>query len=125
MRGLYSVAASVFADRGEDTKTPADFGCIVLAVRGATQYLHSASNPNTALEDAGGTLIADDWAGFKRASTASVNDAVFRTRVERQVEGRTVELFIPRRAVKQDDTSVAEWLPPHKFLGDPDPDPVP
>ena len=124
-RGFYSVAASVFAENGEETLTPATFGCIVLATHAQKFYLHSHINPNEALEEAGGTLLADDWAGLKAALTVPVRDKVFRTLVQREVGPITVTLFIPRVAVQLGDVVVSEWLPPHKFLGDPEPEPVP
>ena len=131
-RGFYSVAASVFAEKGEDTKTPAQFGCIVLATHATKLYLHSAENPNEALEAAGGVLLADDWPVLKAALTVAVRDKVFRTLVQREVADPgtpagtiTVTLFIPRVAVQPGDVVVSEWMPPHKFLGDPDPVPVP
>ena len=107
-RGFYRVPASVFADAGEDTKTPADFGCIVLATHTTNFYLHSHINPNEALEEAGGVLL-DNWPALKAAVSAPVRNKIFHKRVRREVtiDGETVT-----------------W-PPHKFLGDPDPEPVP
>lgn len=131
-RGFYSVAASVFAENGEDTLTPATFGCIVLAEHATKFYLHSHINPNEALEEAGGTLLADDWPGLKGALTVAARNKIFRTLVQREIPNPdnpaapiTVTLFIPRVAVRPGDVVVSEWLPPHKFLGDPEPVPVP
>ena len=128
-RGFYSVPASVFADE----VTPADFGCIVLAEHATKFYLHSHINPNPELEEAGGTLLADDWPALKAALTVAARNKIFRTLVQREMPDPdnpggttlTVTLFLPRVAVRPGDVVVTEWLPPHKFLGDPDPDPVP
>ncbi len=129
MRGFYSVAASVFAENGEDTKAHASFGCIVLAAHAQNVYLHSATNPNEALEAEGGTLLADDWAALKSALTTPVKNKVFHKRVRRTetVEGEQVEhtLMVPRAPAKAGDIVERDWLPAHKFLGDPDPEPVP
>lgn len=124
-RGFYSVATSVFAENGEDTKTPSDFRSVVLATHGTDSYLHSAVNPNEPLEAAGGTLIAADWPALKAALAMPVKDKVFRTLVEREAGPLTLTLFLPRVAVLPTDVVVTEWMPPHKFLGDPDPMPVP
>ena len=125
-RGFYSVAASVFADAGEDTLTPASFGCIVLTEHATRFFLHSHINPNAALEAAGGVLEADDWPGLKAALTVAARNKIFRTLVERDTgPDGTVTLFIPRVAVLPTDTVLSEWLPPHKFLGDDEPAPVP
>ena len=124
-RGFYSVPVSVFADAGEDTKTPASFGGIVLATHATNLFLHSADNPNEALDAAGGVLLGETWLELKAALTVPVRNKVFRTLVEREVGPITVTLFIPRVAVQPGDVVVSEWLPPHAFLGDPEPQPVP
>ena len=127
-RGFYSVAASVFAENGEDTLTPASFGCILLAEHATRFYLHSHINPNAELEEVG-VLIADEWPGLKIALTTAASAKIFRTLVEREVatpDGTiTVTLFIPEQAVQPGDTVLESGLPPHKFLGDDEPVPVP
>ena len=128
-RGFYSIPTSVFADAGEDTKTPGDFGCIVLATHAQKFYLHSHIKPNEALEEAGGTLLADDWAGLKAALLTPAKNKIFHKLVKREVtvegEKRTITIMVPRSAGKAGDVVEADWLPPHSFLGDPEPEPVP
>lgn len=120
-RSFYSAAASLF---GEE-EAPADFECIVLAEHGANLFLHSAMRPNVELAAAGGVLLGATWPEMKAAVAVPVRKKVFRVLAERDVGPVTVTLFIPEQAVKPGDTVLASGLPPHKFLGDPDPEPRP
>lgn len=100
----------------------------VLHDSGHYVYLHSATDPNPALETLGAERFADDWQDLKNQVSTGTEDAIFRTQVERQeeVDGNLVAntLTIPRSAVRQTDTVLEDWLVPHLWAGDNDPGPI-
>ncbi len=125
MRGFYRARVNVFAGRAPDTPTPATFGCITLFRAAQFYYLHSESNPNVALEDAGGTLLSDTWEDLRPTLPAQAQNRVFWKRVRRVVGGRTVTINVGRDDTDPSDVVEDDWVPPHKFAGDAEPVPLP
>lgn len=115
MRGFYRV------------ETPALlWGGVVLAVIGPYAYIHvpiDSTMPESA-ERLGGT-----WREFKAKLTPAQRRKIFRKLVRRTVteDGKRVfrVVWVKMQDTEASDVTLAEWIPPHKFLGDPEPEPVP
>lgn len=128
MRAFYRVPKSVFRDQGEDTVRPSDLGAVVLHTSQQDVFLHVADK--TERLNALGALVAESWPALKAALTVSQRRGIFRKRVQRKVRDEsgnlvTREVNVRMADVDPSDVAVQEWLPPHKWLGDPEPEPVP
>lgn len=126
MRGFYRIEKRVFRDRGDDTVTPESLGAVVLHIGRNYVLLHVADHSRMR---GLGEHVAGSWRELKNALTDAQRRRVFRKRVRRSVSDedgtRLEEIIVPMEDTETADVVLSDWLPPHKFLGDPDPEPVP
>ncbi len=128
---FYRIPKTVFRARGNQAITPSMLDSVILHIGSQWIYLHGrlSSDAKKRLSLHGAEKIADSWRELKNVLSATQRSKIFHVRVRRSeiIDGRTeiVESAIPRDEKLPTDEVLSDWLVPHVFLGDPEPERVP
>ena len=120
---FYRIPPNAFRARGARTLDAGSLDGVELHTTGAWVYLHAAPTPQkeAQLLAEGAELIGETWTELKASLTSAQRGKIFAMEVQR---GGVIH-FIRRGSKKAGDVVLSDWLPPHVFHGEPDPDPVP